>query len=508
MRDQKKVGVIISYVNIVLHMCISIFFTPFLIKSLGQSEYGLYRIVQSFIGQLSIMTFGMSAIVTRNIVYYDVKQQKKEKENFLAMAFAISMLLSVVVFIICMVMWFYAPKVFSESLTPDEIVVARRLMFLLTLNIMAVVINDGYAGLVTGHEKFIVANGVKTARLVLRIVTLIVLLKLGFKSTAIVATDLGLSVLIGLFNRLYGRFVLHERAKFYYFDKKMFKTTLLFCAAILLQSIINQVNQNMDSLILGIMTDSKTVAVYSIALLIFTTYNSLTTALASVFTPKATRLIANNVTTESLTGFVTAPGRYQFIVSGMILIGFIFFGKEFLCYWLGEEYIKSYEITLILIIPTTFQLIVSTCNSILDAKLKRMGRSIIMGIMSIINVISSVIMVKCWGYIGAAYGTALSVIVGQIIITNRYYEKVIGFSMITIYKKILYRLLPCMIAVAAIMIPINCVKSDTHVFALFLCKIGFFMTLYCTSIYFFGMNKAEKSVISGLIKKILPTRRQ
>ena len=78
MRDQKKVGVIISYVNIVLHMCISIFFTPFLIKSLGQSEYGLYRIVQSFIGQLSIMTFGMSAIVTRNIVYYDVKQQKKE----------------------------------------------------------------------------------------------------------------------------------------------------------------------------------------------------------------------------------------------------------------------------------------------------------------------------------------------------------------------------------------------------------------------------------------------
>ncbi|WP_278453838.1 hypothetical protein, partial [Thomasclavelia spiroformis] len=59
MKNQRKAGVILSYVSIVLNMLISLFFTPFLISSLGDAEYGIYRIVQSFAGSLSIMTFGI-----------------------------------------------------------------------------------------------------------------------------------------------------------------------------------------------------------------------------------------------------------------------------------------------------------------------------------------------------------------------------------------------------------------------------------------------------------------
>ena len=76
--SQIKVGSIIAYLNLFLHLIISVFLTPFLIKNLGQSEYGVYKIIQSFSAQLGIMSFGISTLVARNIVFFNEKKEQKE----------------------------------------------------------------------------------------------------------------------------------------------------------------------------------------------------------------------------------------------------------------------------------------------------------------------------------------------------------------------------------------------------------------------------------------------
>ena len=63
-------------------MLISLFFTPFLISSLGDAEYGIYRIVQSFAGSLSIMTFGIGTLVSIVIAKCNAnKSTGKEREK-------------------------------------------------------------------------------------------------------------------------------------------------------------------------------------------------------------------------------------------------------------------------------------------------------------------------------------------------------------------------------------------------------------------------------------------
>ena len=47
--NQRKIGAILSYIVIGLNMIVGIIYTPFLIRKLGQSEYGLFSIVQSVI---------------------------------------------------------------------------------------------------------------------------------------------------------------------------------------------------------------------------------------------------------------------------------------------------------------------------------------------------------------------------------------------------------------------------------------------------------------------------
>lgn len=501
MKNEKKLGAALSYTNIILNMCISVFFTPFLIRALGDAEYGLYRVIQAFAGQFVVMTLGMSTIVSRNIVYYNETNKKEEKENFLAMAVIISFILVAVLFGIGIIVYLNIDSIFSKSFTIAETETAKTLFILFLFNIAVTIINDFFSGILSGHERFAVNSGTKTINRVLRIIILIILLKLGCKSTAIIATDLLLMVLVLIFNIFFGLCHLQEKIKFHYIDKQMLKTTMLFSGAMLLQTIVNQVNNNMDNFILGIMTDPKTVTLYSVGLTVFNTYASLTTVIVCLFSPQATRMVVNNATNDDLTDLVSRTGRYQFILAGLVVAGFFLFGKNFIILWVGENYIPAYKITLILIIPITIPLIESVTNSILDAKLKRMGRSVILCIMAIINVIISVILIKFFGYIGAAYGTALSIIIGHCIILNIYLKRTIGLKVIKMFTDIFRGLLPSIIISTICCIPLSVFLPNT--FTMFIIKIVAFMIVYFAVMYKFGMNSFEKNLIKNTYKKLL-----
>lgn len=503
-KNQKKTGVLIQYINIVLNMAIGIFFTPFLIRCLGSSEYGLYRIVQSFAGQLGIMTFGIGILVTQNIVRFNTLNQKKEKENFLAMSAIISGILAVAVLVVGLILSFGIDTLFDQSLTVSEITLAKQLYWFLIINVAVTILNDMTSGIVSGHERFAIKNGIITLKYIFRVATLVLLLKLGFGSVAIVATDLGLTVLTFIINILYSILVLKEKIKFYYLDKQELRVALTFSFAILLQAIVNQVNQNLDSIILGSMTDTDTVAVYSVALNLFTMFNSITLVIGTVFTPQATRLVMSHASGEQLTDLVIRPGRLQYMMGSLIISGYILFGQEFIKFWVGDEFEGAYIIGIILMIPALIPLIQNVTNSILDAMMKRLGRSIILIVMAAVNILVSIICIKIFGYIGAAFGTAFSYIIGNLILMNVYLYKVTELNLKRMYKELLEKSWIVSIICTIIGYPLSIIGPRR--LWMLLIKMGIYVAFYGVAMYLFAMRENERMLIKNPIKKILKIR--
>ena len=54
--NQRKIGALLSYAVIALNMIVGLVYTPFLIRKLGQAEYGLYSIVYSVMNYLKYFT--------------------------------------------------------------------------------------------------------------------------------------------------------------------------------------------------------------------------------------------------------------------------------------------------------------------------------------------------------------------------------------------------------------------------------------------------------------------
>ena len=72
---QRKFGAILSYVSIIVNTIIQLLYTPFLISKLGQSEYGLFSLINSVIGYLTVLDLGFG----NAIILYTAKYRAKEK---------------------------------------------------------------------------------------------------------------------------------------------------------------------------------------------------------------------------------------------------------------------------------------------------------------------------------------------------------------------------------------------------------------------------------------------
>ena len=503
--NQRKSGIIIQYINIIVDFGIAIFFTPFLLRSLGDAEYGLYRIVQSFAGQLSILTFGIATLVARNIVRYDALGKKKEKENFLATSAIITCLLAIVVLCVGGLLSLSVDALFDRSLSAEELFLAKKLYWLLIINVAVTVIRDMASGILIGHEKFLIRNGLTTVRHLVRVSLLIILLNLHMGALAVVMTDLLLSVLIALFEYLYAFGVLKERVHFYYFDKEEIKNTVIFSSAIFLQAIVNQVNQNLDIVILGSLTTTEIVAMYSIALHLFTMFNSITMVFGTVFMPKATKMITNGASSEELTQIVVKnrrikPGRFALMIGGLIVTGFILFGREFISFWVGNGYSGAYWVAIILMIPGMLPLMQNVTNSILDAMMKRMGRSLILLAMAFINVVVSIILIRLIGYIGAAFGTAISYIIGYLVFNTIYLKKTTKINVKQMYIDLLSKNIIVSVACLVIGIPMQFIRSPS--FIVLLLKVMVYSIVYFIGMYKYGMREYERRIVNAILGKV------
>ena len=128
-----------------------------------------------------------------------------------------------------------------------------------------------------------------------------------------------------------------------------------------------------------------------------------------------------------------------------------------------------------------------------------MARSIALLGMCVINVAASIILIKMIGFIGAAIGTAISVIVGHGIIINLYLHRCIGLNVPRMFKEIFKGLLPAFLLCLAIGYLISLIPGSNIVF--FGIKVVLLVIEYGMIMYMFGMNEIEKQYIKNMIKR-------
>ena len=499
--NELKLGAILSYVILGLELIIGLVYTPILTKMLGQAEYGLYSLVAAIISYLTVLDLGFGSAIVIYTTRYRANNDKEKENKLHGMFFIIYLIIGIIAGIIGYTLYLNVNNMFGNSMNAQEIEKAKIMMLILTGNLVLTFPMSIFASIITAYEKFVFAKSLNIVRLIVSPLITIPLLIIGYKSIAVVTVTTGLNIITLFINMFYCIKKIKIKFNFTKFNFNLLIEIFSFSFYIFLNVIIDKINWSLDQFILGAVCGTIVVAIYNIAAQLNNIYVAFSTAISGVLLPKITKMEENNASDEEFTNLFIEIGRLQYIIIGLVITGFILFGKEFMMLWQGKEYISSYYIACILMIPVTVPLIQNAGISILQAKNKHKFRTIIFLLIAILNIFISIPLAKLYYGIGTAIGTASSLIIGQIIIMNIYYYKKIHIDIPKFWKEILRMTIPMVVPIVGGVLLNKSIIANSYIL-LFL-KIAIYTLIYSLVVYKLSMNNYEKEIFIKPIRKIL-----
>lgn len=499
--NQRKAGAVLSYVHSLTTAIVGFIYIPLLIYFLGKEEYGLYQLLGSILIYLSLFDMGLSSTVTRYYSKYLALKDKMGQENLLAISAVLYGILSLVLLGVGIVFYFFLEDVFGRSLSTEQLESAKIMYVVIVGSAVITVFSAVFNSTIASHEKFVFLKVIAISQTLAR--PLLVLLVFTFESSAliVVIVQAFINLMGALFKIYYTFFKLKIVFKYHYWDTPLIKEMFVFSFFIFVTMLMDQLFWRSDQLLLGALSGTAAVAIYSVAAQIVLNFQTFSTAISGVFLPNVTKMVIEGVPIETLSKLFVKIGRIQMLLLGLLMAGFILLGKNFIELWVGEGFDDAYYITLLIMIPFTLDLIQNIGLTILQAKNMYSFRAVVFFLMAVAKVAFSIPLITQWGGVGAAAATGVAFLIGNGIIMNWYYAKKVKLDILWFWKE--------MTKIVVAIIPLTILTKMVFSFGLtsplldFLIKGGLFTLVYLMVMWLFVMNSYEKDVLRSVRKKLL-----
>lgn len=498
--NQIKAGALLNYVIIGLNTLVGLLYTPYMLRCLGQNEYGLYSLVASIIAYLTLLDFGFGNAIVRYTAKYRAEGKQNEQWEMFGMFLIVYSLIGVLAFGIGLGLYFNVDALFDKTMSAAEMLQAQMMILLLIINLALTFPLSMFGSIITAYENFTFQKTIAIIRILLSTAVLVVLLNFGFKAIALVVVQTIFNIGTLILNWLYCIFKLKIKIWFARFDRVFIKEIAIYSFWLFLNAIMDRIYWSTGQFVLGATIGTVAVAVYSVAIMLQQMFMQCSSSISSVLLPRITSMVATNNIDKEISDIFIRTGRLQCIVMMFILSGFIVFGRPFISLWAGKGYVDAYGITLLFFVALFIPLIQNTGITILQARNQMKFRSLLYLAISLVSLGLQIFLSKSYGAYGCAIAVAGALLVGQGLIMNIYYRIKQHIDIPQFWREISAMSFFAVIVTIIGYSTLRIVVID-NVVQLIL-SIGLYCLIYLSLCWKFGMNNYERQLIVEPLKKL------
>lgn len=495
-KKQMTVGVALSYVAIAAELLTGLLYTPIVLRLLGQSQYGIYSLVMSFAGYLTIFNAGANAAYIK--FYVQAKETDKSKVDGLNGLFLMLFVVLAVVGVSAgLVIAQFSPQLFGDKILPQEYALLRKSFVLLSALIGATVLNSCFNSMVIANERFIFGKTVNCLTIMAAPIITAPLLFSGYDCTVIISVKLIITIVSLIANIVFCFKFLHVRYKLERYSRELIQSVAWFMGIILLNSVTDQLNWQVDKLILARTHGTAQISIYSVGATFNSIYMQLGMAVSGIFIAQVNRLVSRKAK-KDLDDLFVRTSRLNMYITCLVMLGFTFFGKAFVFCWAGEEYANSFIVGWLLMFPLTLTMALGLQIEIGRAKNLHYIQIRINTVLCILNMLVSIPLAMKWGALGSALGTFLTEVLICFVVQPIYIWKVLKMDMHRTILELL-KILPAMIIPIVLGIFLNyfdVIKPDYKSIGVL---VGGYVIVYAASVWLLAMNQEEKNMIKTMI---------
>ena len=499
---QRKAGTFLAYISIFISSAVGIAFTPYMISSLGDVEYGLYQSLHAIIGYIALLDFGLGSTLTRFILKYRSENNQEKVNSVISMSIKLYCFFGVVAMLFVGLLSFNLEVVFKNNITAENVIHAQKLLVIMGLTSSISFVSHALTGIQNADEKHLIIKGVYIARQLFRVVLITALLNLNVGALAVVFADFVIAVALLIFDILYCKISLKVKLFKGKWETSLLKGLFSYSAFVFLQIMITQTNNGLDRVLLGRYSTFEVVALYGVVMQLYNLFNSVGGVISGITLPKISKTVFADVSRNELTDCCVRFSRFQLYISLLLIGGFVLLGRDFAGLWVpGYDSTALWILVLLIVTPQQIESVEGTVFNAMKAKNKQATRSIILFGVMVANVALTIALIKVSPIYGPAIGTCISFVLGNNIICNIFYHKKIGVDMIRFFKNLCKGILPAWIISVALGVLVTFIPFGGWIgFAI---KGCLYVLIYGVCQLVLGLNKSERAMLNSVLKKVI-----
>lgn len=493
-------GILISYIKILTNMLCGVILSSALLRMLGDTEYGIYQTVAAFANYLILLEFGVGTVMVRNLSMCRGRGAgEAEIQRNITTNWTLTGILALVLLLVSMLFYAAIPGIYANSMTPDQIRHGQRIFAVSVGHLMTTFLIHTVNAVILSFEDYTFGSVQSIVRIMVRMLLLLVLLLWCPNALVIAFVDAILGALCLLESCWYCKHKLKVRLRFGKCDPEILRASAPLALAVFMQGIVNQANNNVDKVLIGVMLSPEQVSLYSVSLYIYSIFSSLVNVASAMYVPTVTQKVGQGLEGKELTKELVPPCRLTAFTGGLVLFGFVAIGRQFVEILYGSDYLLAWPVAIILMTPAYLDTVVDVLVHVLNAMNKRMARSLVLILTTAMNIVLTVFWLNRWGVFGAAAATALCTFLGPVLIMQIYYKKVMGIPALWLLRKAFSGMLPYMLLGCGAALWSG--ARIGNVYVSFVVGGVVFLGIAVGGYLRFGMKPEEKDFIGKILKK-------
>lgn len=495
-----KKGSIISYFTIFLNIILGLIYTPWILHTIGSSDYGLYTLASSFVA-LFLLDFGMSMAVSRFISNYRAKNKQDCINSFIGLSIKFYVVICAIAAVALLIAFFFLEKIYT-GLTPQEVSKFKIIYVMTGFFVIFCFPVNIFNGILNAYEKYVYLKGTDVVNKIGTVVATIIALLIYPNVFVLVAIISFFNVLSFITKVIIVFKKTPARISFSKNEEVTFKSVFSFSALSTLNTISQQLTINLIPTVLGMVTNSLAITIYGFARVIEGYVYNISQGINGFFMPSVSRIVKDKDDAKDVLPLMKKVGRINYSVIALLLIGLGVLGKEFVHLWAGDEYKELYFCFIFLTahyLISAPQQIANTSVNVLN-KLKYTSTANLL--FSLISLVAVYFVSSKFGVLGTCVVVFIFNILKQIYY-NFIYIKVLKINIWSFlkdcYLKTLFPVLLTLILsfVFIYFVPLNADGLIGWVY--FFIKVVTITLIYFILMWFFGWNKDEKNLIKSFI---------
>jgi O-antigen/teichoic acid export membrane protein len=422
-----------SWFALGVNVLVGIFLSPFILHRLGDTAFGVWVLIFSITGYYGLFDLGIRSSIVRYVSKFTAIQDHEELAKLINTSLFSYSCVGAASMLVTLAISSHIDTLFR---IPPELHSTARWLLLMVGSSVALGFPIGiFGGFLEGLQRFYILNWTNVMSTLIRAGLIVWALHHGYGLLTVALITIALPLLTGIVRGAIALRFCPVPFGRRYIDRTTFRRMANYGGVTFLIMVAGRLKFKSDEIVIGTFLSAAAITYFNIGARIVDYAGEAVTALAQIFVPMSSQSEARGDINRLRKIFVGGNRLCAFVIFP-ICATLLLLGKSVIEVWVGRKYVAaSYPVLVIMILACTLLWAQAASGRVLFGMSKHATWAKVTLIEGVANVLLSIILVRPYGIIGDAFGTAIPMACTTILFMPRHVSRLLGIRLGTYLRE-------------------------------------------------------------------------